>query len=93
MRCGGAPTAVGVSRVTSPPIWLVALLCAVLAPWAARALQAYFERRARKRTHAFLDAVRRAPPSECRVSGIDTDTGAGASQGDRRDTREPERPA
>jgi hypothetical protein len=83
--------AVGVSRVTSPPIWLVALLCAVLAPWAARALQAYFERRARQRTYAFLDAVRRTPPSERRST--EPDTGAGASQGDTRDTREPERPA
>ncbi|HEY6461960.1 MAG TPA: hypothetical protein VIY73_17460 [Polyangiaceae bacterium] len=88
--------------MTSPPVWLVALLCAVLAPWAARALQAYFERRARQRTTAFLDAVRqRTPPSErrCRSSvathvdtdtKTDTDTGADAAQ---RDTREPRRPA
>ncbi|HEY1695635.1 MAG TPA: hypothetical protein VGG39_25885 [Polyangiaceae bacterium] len=80
--------------MTSPPVWLVALLCAVLAPWAARALQAYFERRARQRTDAFLAAVlRRTPPSERRSRSpidVDTDTGAGSGRGDARD---PERPA
>ncbi len=36
------------------PVWLVALVVAALAPWAARALQAALERRVRRRTLALL---------------------------------------
>jgi hypothetical protein len=36
------------------PVWLVALVLAGLAPWAARALETVLARRLRRRTLAFL---------------------------------------
>ncbi|MGH7294589.1 MAG: hypothetical protein ACRELB_06645 [Polyangiaceae bacterium] len=43
--------------MTFPPIWIIALVCAALAPWAVRALAAYFEARVRRRTLAFLQQI------------------------------------
>jgi hypothetical protein len=48
--------------VTLPPIWLVALVVAALAPWAAGALQKALERRVRRRTLALL--ARALPPTD-----------------------------
>jgi hypothetical protein len=45
----------------TPPIWMMALVLAALAPWGARALQAWLERRLRQRT---LDVLSRARPDE-----------------------------
>jgi len=59
MRCARRALTVGVKGVTSPPIWLLALVMAALAPWAARALQAWLEHRLRRRT---LDVLARAFP-------------------------------
>jgi hypothetical protein len=49
-------------EVTAPPLWLVALVMAALAPWGARALQVILERRLRRRTLALLAEVRSAKP-------------------------------
>jgi hypothetical protein len=40
--------------VTFPPVWIIALVCAALAPWVVRWLAAYFEGRVRRRTVEFL---------------------------------------
>ena len=52
--------------VTHPPLWLLALLVAGAAPWAAGALEALFESRLRRRTDAVLArafaALDSAPP-------------------------------
>jgi hypothetical protein len=40
--------------MTSIPVWLVALVLAALAPWAARALETVLVRRQRRRTLEFL---------------------------------------
>jgi hypothetical protein len=47
--------------VTLPPLWMIALVLAALAPWGARALQAWLERRLRQRTR---DVLSRARPVE-----------------------------
>jgi len=43
--------------VDANPLWLVALVLAVAAPWVVRALQAFLERRLRRRTAAFLRSL------------------------------------
>jgi hypothetical protein len=49
-------------KVTSPPLWLVALVMAALAPWGSRALQVLLERRLRRRTLALLAKARLHTP-------------------------------
>jgi hypothetical protein len=57
MTCG--TTSSRVFGTLSPPIWLVALVLAALAPACARALQVALERRLRRRT---LDTIAQAWP-------------------------------
>ena len=59
MRCNRGPSTVGVKEVSPPPLWMVALVVAALAPWCARALQVVVERRVRRRT---LDLLAKALP-------------------------------
>jgi hypothetical protein len=43
------------------PVWAVALVLAVIAPFAARALALVFERRARERSTRLIDAAFASP--------------------------------
>jgi hypothetical protein len=53
----------GVSGAPLFSVWFVALVLAVVAPWCARALQATFEARLRRRT---IEVIARARPPESR---------------------------
>jgi hypothetical protein len=58
-RCNRGRSTVRVKDVSSPPLWMLALVVAAVAPWTARALQLVLERRVRRRT---LDLVAKALP-------------------------------
>ncbi|HEY8088902.1 MAG TPA: hypothetical protein VIF09_13680 [Polyangiaceae bacterium] len=45
--------------MTFPPLWIIALVCAALAPWAVRLLATAIERRLRRRTAEFLAGIPR----------------------------------
>jgi len=65
--------------MSSVPIWLIALVCAALAPWAVRVLERAMLRRVRERTDALLARAEAEaqgqPPGEHRR---DTVASAGA---------------
>jgi len=68
--------------MSSVPIWLIALVCAAVAPWAVRMLERAMLRRVRQRTDALLARVE--ADARCEV-GRDRDTaatgGAGGPEG------------
>ena len=69
MRCARGAVTVGVMEVTSPPIWLVALVLAAFAPWGVRALQLALEQRLRRRTLAMLARAGMSPSGKPPRSG------------------------
>jgi hypothetical protein len=73
--------------MSSVPIWLIALVCAAVAPWAVRVLERAMLRRVRERTDALLaraeaDARAGAPRDAGADAGEPADAGVASRPND-----------